>query len=115
LRAVFDRDFARDEPLAEAPDLPLADGLLDDAEGERVGFVELAFALTLGDDADVFLAPTEGCDPAEAEARPLPEEDGVLDEIWDLEDPLPLADGRPPAFFFAVGMSISVAESWGER
>jgi hypothetical protein len=96
---VLDLAFGLDEPErptlrpeADAEGLPaLADSEAEADEEDLVGFVEPDLPLAFADDDDALGA-------------------GLF-----LEDGPPAADERTAAFFFVVGMSVSVAESVDER
>jgi hypothetical protein len=97
----------------DVEDLPvLADIEAEEDEDDLVGFVELAFPLAFEDAANLRLAPAGR---ESAGARPFAACDEGLVEDRAFDDEPPAVDERVAAFFFVVGMWLSVAELVSER
>ncbi len=99
-------------PEADAEGLPDLAGIV--AEDDLVGFVEPDVSLAFDDPDGLRPAPAVR---DSAGARPFAAGDGDLVEDRASEDERPEADERVAAFFFVVGMRVSVSgsvsESWG--
>jgi hypothetical protein len=117
-------DFVPDEREADPRVLRLAavaaepSALLAEDGDVFFGFDVLAFSSSLGSDAALLLGLAEGEEPVGAALAECEREAAVVLDLvggWAFEDPPPVADDRPAAFFFAVGMSVSLAGSVVER
>ena len=86
MRRLFSNEDRLPDYVAVAFDVEAAavPALVTLTETDRVGFEEVALALTLGNDAAFLLTS--------AEARPLDDDDGDLAGRWALEDAPPAAD-----------------------